>query len=347
VASVGLLHGSTGVQGAVVRDALSGREFEVRAALTINATGPWVDRVLQTGPRAVRGGTTTLWTRNINLVTRRLYPGDDALGVQSQRASDAAIGTSKRLFFTSPWHGCTVVGTTHDIYEDDPDTMAAPDDVIAGFLQEVNDAAPGFRLEARDVRSLHLGLTPSEDAESERAKRSLLLDHESVHQVPGLVSVAGIKYTTAPVVAAKTLELVCRKLQRDVQPPAFERPAAGAPPLLDVLPTVDDELAWARRIYGTRASECLAASGTTARDADEVFRARVNFGINHEMVVRLSDALLRATDWAERGLLTQEKFSWCAKTLAKSQGWDTERTMAETGAAQAELKKLHISVLDS
>ena len=42
--------------------------------------------------------------------------------------------------------------------------MAAPDDVVAGFLQEVNAAAPGFELKASDVYSVHLGLTPAEDA---------------------------------------------------------------------------------------------------------------------------------------------------------------------------------------
>lgn len=347
VESVALLTGNGGVQGAVVRDALSGREFEVRAALTVNATGPWVDRVLQTGPSAVRGGRTTVWTRNINLVTRRLYPGDEALGVQSQRASDAAIGQSKRLFFTSPWHGCTVVGTTHDIYEDHPDAVVAPDSVVAGFLQEVNDAAPGFNLVAEDVHSLHIGLTPAEDAESERAKRSLLIDHESAQGVPGLMSVAGIKYTTAPVTAAKAVELACQKLRRVVQMTPFEQPASGSPRQLSAIPADDDELAWATRIYGTRAAECLSGSSTSALDSDTVFRSRVRFGIEHEMVVRLSDALLRATDWAERGLLAEEQLSWCAATLASAHGWSHERTAAEIDGARADLGKLHISVVDS
>ena len=346
VESIALLTDSGGVQGAVVRDALSGREFEVRAALTINATGPWVDRVLQTGPSAVRGGRTTVWTRNINLVTRRLYPGGEALGVQSQRASDAAIGQSKRLFFTSPWHGCTVVGTTHDIYEDHPDAVVAPDSVIAGFLQEVNDAAPGFNLVANDVHSLHIGLTPAEDAESERAKRSLLIDHESTQGVPGLMSVAGIKYTTAPVTAGKTVELAFRKLRRVPKVVPFEQPATGAGDRLAPVPADDDEQAWARRIYGTRAGECLGESGSMARDADEVFRSRVRYGIAEEMVVRLSDALLRATDWAERGLLTHEQLSWCAATLAAAHDWSHERTEAELANARAELDKLHIAVLD-
>ena len=89
-----------------------------------------------------------MWSRRINLVTRGLYPGDDALGVASQRASDAALGQAKRLFFTSPWRGLTIVGTTEHVYEGHPDAVAAPDDVVAGFLQEVSAAAPGFELQS-------------------------------------------------------------------------------------------------------------------------------------------------------------------------------------------------------
>jgi hypothetical protein len=77
------------------------------------------------------------------------------------------------LFFTSPWHGCTVVGTTHDHYEDDPQLLAAAARSSPASCEEVNAAGAGFRPEALDdVRSIHLGLTPAEEGESERAKRS-------------------------------------------------------------------------------------------------------------------------------------------------------------------------------
>ena len=344
VECLALRHGTGGVEGVVARDLISGRELEIRARLTVNATGPWVDRVLQNGPQAVRGGRTTVWTRNVNLVTRSLYEGETALGVQSQRASDAAIGKSKRLFFTSPWHGCTVVGTTHDHYDADPDAVEATDDVVAGFLREVNDALPRLRLTTDDVHSVHLGLTPAEDAESERAKRSLLLDHGAAHGIAGLVSVAGIKYTTAPVVAEKTVELACRKLGHAGAVPAFEGPARGAPSTLDSTGAASDELAWARHVYGARADQCLAGTDARRGSSDAVFRARVRYGIDHEMVVRLSDALLRATDWAERGLLTPELLTWCADEMSKSGNWSSERKARELEDARAVLQKLHVRV---
>lgn len=354
VECVALRHGARGVEGVVARDRLTGREVEVTARMTVNATGPWVDRVLAGGPKAVHGERTTVWTRNVNLVTRRLYGGGTALGVQSKRKSDAAIGESKRLFFTSPWHGCTVVGTTHDHYDDDPDAVEATDDLVAGFVQEVNDAAPGLGLAPQDVHSVHLGLTPAEDAESERAKRSLLLDHEARHGIHGLLSVAGIKYTTAPVVAAQTLELVCRKLGHGRAMPPFETPARGAPSRVmpppaegsNGTPDCVDELGWAQHIYGRRASDCLQEAAASPLDADAVFRDRVRYGVQHEMIVRLGDALLRATDWAERGRLTAPLMNWCAEYMAAELHWSGERRRREYGDAVAALRRLHIDVMD-
>jgi glycerol-3-phosphate dehydrogenase len=374
--AVALLHGSSGVHGVVARDACTGRETEVRARLTINATGPWVDRLLATGPAALGRQRVTAWTRNINLVTRRLYPAEEALGIASNRASDAALGKAKRLFFTSPWHGCSIVGTTHDLTAEDPDLLAAPDNVVAGFLQEVRDAAPGLGLEPEDIRSVHLGLTPAEDAASARAHRPHVIDHDAAHGVGGLISVAGIKYTTAPIVAAKVVELACRKLRRAVRVPLFEEPGVGAPrerldrpreaiaakavgttSMAGAIPGVEvdgaagggevDEYDWARAIYGSRAAECLVGLTRGDADPDQVFRHRVQFGIAREMVVRLPDALFRATDWAERGLLTEAQLAWCASTMAATLGWSPGRTASEIAATRAMLTKLHVKIRDS
>ena len=351
-ACVALLHGDKGVKGAVARDRLTGQETEIRAALTINATGPWVDRILKMGPAALVRDRVTAWTRNTNLVTRRLYDGDDAMGVTSQRASDASIGKSNRLFFTSPWHGCTVVGTTHDVHDEDPDAVEAPAASIDGFLEEINEAAPGFRLGSDDIRSVHLGLTPAEDSASERAKRALLVDHEPFNDVPGLLSVAGIKFTTAPVVAARTVNLALRKLRRAEKVRPFEVPAAGAPSRQPGHPSTnsagstadeDQELAWATRIYGARADQCLGELSRDGLGASEfVFRSRIRYGIQHEMVVRLSDAVLRATDWAERGLLTAAQLAWCADALGAAHGWSSEQKQREMADTRLELEKIGV-----
>jgi hypothetical protein len=63
--------------------------------------------------------------------------------------------------------------------------------------------------------------------------------------------------------------------------------------------------------------------------AEHVFRCRVLFGVEHEMVVRLRDAIFRATDAAERGHLTRERLEWCADALGERLGWTPERRAAE------------------
>ena len=344
VECLALLHGAAGVQGCVARDRLDGREFEIRASLTVNATGPWIDRLLETGPTALRGSRTTVWTRNINLVTRSLYEGNVALGVASRRVSDAAIGQSKRLFFASPWHGCTVIGTAHGHSAEHPDEIVASGDIVKEFMDEINEALPEIRLTASDVHSVHVGLTPAEEGESERAKRSLLIDHAVRQGVPGLISVAGIKYTTAPVVAARTVTLACRHLRHAAPVRPFEQASAGTPVELSTLSRDSgDERAWATRIYGQRAAECLGGTDPAAEDmSDRVFRSRVRYGIEQEMVLRLSDALLRATDWAERGQLTAAQLDWSAQALAAAHGWAPDRLNREKAHTQAAFDRLMI-----
>ncbi|NGX16862.1 FAD-dependent oxidoreductase [Wenzhouxiangella sp. XN24] len=344
-----LLHDAGGVRGVVARDQITGREVEVRAKVTLNATGPWVDEFLARGPAALRGVRITAWTRNINLVTRALYPGEDALGIASRRPAGAAIGQPKRLFFTSPWHGCTVVGTTHDLHESPADELSAPSDVIETFVGEVNAAAPGLGLELDDIRAVHIGLTPTEDSETNRAKRSIVIDHAETQGVDGLISVAGIKYTTAPLVAGRVVRQVCRKLGRPVTLPSFSEPAGGAPVLAADADGCSgfgagDEHGWASMVYGSRALTCLGDVSSGCLGNDEVFRRRVKFGIEQEMVVRLSDAVLRATDWAERGLLSADLLEWCADHMAKSLGWSAERMAAESTDTLRLLERFRMGV---
>jgi glycerol-3-phosphate dehydrogenase len=351
VECVSLLHDGSRVHGVAARDVLTGRELDVRARLTVNATGPWIERVLATAPQAARKNRTTAWTRNANLVTRRLFAGNQAFGVESSRASDATIGKSNRLFFASPWHGCTIIGTSHEPCDEDPEFVEGAAAIVRPFLDEIGEAMPGLDLDAEDVLSVHVGLTPAEERGWIRSKRSLLVDHETAHRVPGLVSVAGVKYTTAPVVAARTVRLAMQRLRGAGEPAPFELPARGAPADqasggAGLTPADDDELAWAKRIYGTRADECLGGIEAEGPDiAAAVFRCRVRFGIRHEMVMRLSDALLRATDWAERGMLSTTQLDWCAETLKDAHGWSAERTGRELQDARARLQKSGVRLI--
>lgn len=335
--------GST-VEGAVARDKISGREFEVRARVTVNATGPFVESILKAGPRPMKINRPLVWTRNVNIVTRKLFDTDDAVGVGSQRASDAAIGKSKRLFFVIPWQDCSVVGTSHTRHlggQEDIQINVAGD--VESFLAEVNEALPKVQLGAADVRYVHSGLTPAED-DVARAKRGTVIDHEHTDNVRSLITVLGIKYTTAPTVAASVMPIIERFLRKNgnASEDSFSRPLPGgdgySPVANETLQSPD--VSWARRIYGGRAVglfDVLPTADLTA--AEHVFRCRVIYGIQNEMVVRLRDAIFRATDLAERGSLTSAQLEWCADELTRRLGWTAQRRMDELTEVSLRLQR--------
>ena len=97
---------------------------------------------------------------------------------------------------------------------------------------------------------------------------------------------------------------------------------------------------WAARIYSADAAELVRMiTRGDLSSAEHVFRCRVLYGIRNEMVVRLRDAVFRATDLAERGRLAADQLAWCADTLTERLGWDARRRDAEMSDVLACLGK--------
>lgn len=343
------------IEGVVAHDSLSGREFEVRARMTVNATGPFVEYLLGTSATKLSFPQPLVWTRNVNIVTRNLFESEDAVGIGSQRASDAAIGSSKRLFFVAPWQDCSLIGTSHVKHHGGTnDLSAAVKNDFEGFLSEFNETLPNRRVEVDDVRYVHSGLTPAEDG-VERSKRSSIIDHSSLDRVHGLVSVLGIKYTTAPIVAADVIKVIARSLNGMPENSSqFSAPLpgnklhTGSTFRPDSVAFASHDERWANQIYSSNAQNMMRmVKQIDLSPAEHIFRCRILYGIRNEMVIRLRDAVFRATDLAERGRLTNDHLSWCADTMSKEFGWDPMRREAEVNDVRTRLDKSFSSNLDS
>ncbi len=352
VECTGLRQAGNRVEGLLARDTLTGKEFEVAARMTVNAAGPWSSDVAADLPGLDRQVPLS-WTRNMNLVTRPVFPGSTAFGVGSNQSSDARVGRSKRLFFVSPWQGCSVIGTTHEAFKGDPDSVNASEGDLATFLAEINESLPTAKLNAGDVRSVHVGLTPAEDGTAGRAKRSFVVDHHA-HGVAGVITAIAIKYTTAPEVAEAVTAIACDRLGRAGFAAHLSQPVAAAGSLAGQAsgtdydsPDPDDasQQAWARRIYGSSYGEMIGAVPTGALSVGEhVFRCRVVHGVRSEMVSTLTGALLRATDEAERGCLSEAHIQWCAETLSEEHQWTAQRKERELVELRDCLQRMHSRV---
>jgi glycerol-3-phosphate dehydrogenase len=353
VAGEALLGKEDRVEGVRARCTLSGDVVALRARVTVNACGPFAPGLLQ-GTRAATDLRGAL-TRNMNVVTTRpLFP-DYAVGVSSRRRADAVIPRGGRMYFITPWQGRTVIGTSHLPFRGDPDAFAFSEDDIEAFLEEINDAYPPARLERGDVLYCYAGLTPAEaepaGSEIRRSRRGQLIDHAAGGGPQGLVSLQGVKYTTARLVAEAAVDLVCNKLERKAPPcrsadtvlpdgkgfsslEALEQEAALAP---------DDPAEWRRLLqaYGTGYRRVLEAAdskgGARFWSGDDLFRCRVRHALRHEMAQRLEDLVLRRLEHAALGQLSEARLVWSAAAMAAAFGWSEARRQSELAAVRLAL----------
>ena len=196
--------GGVGQAGGVgVRDTLSGRTFDVRARIVVNAAGPW-GSTLFTPPRA--GGRWRL-LKAMNLVTSR--PARKTAVVGATRAGRALV--------LLPWQGRTLVGTSESMDERMPDDQGVRHQEVNAFLADINETFPALALRRDEITLVHRGIVPAA-----RGKHGLtLLGHSRIIDddrqgggTPNLISIVGVKYTTARIVAERAVDLIFRKLRR-------------------------------------------------------------------------------------------------------------------------------------
>ena len=350
VEAVGLLRAGHQITGAAVRDALTGREHELRAAVTVGALGAWGTEFMRRSGLARPALSDVSWTRNVNMVLKeRIISDSGAVGLLSRQRADAAIGSATRLYFLTPWHDVSIVGTAHDVYQGHPDEMAISDAEVETLLHEISVTLKR-RLTLDDVAYVHMGLAPAEEAGRKRAKRAVVADYAE-RGLRGYLEVAANKYTTTPTLAYDMAQRVLRQLAREQRPADFAARLPCVPLGVDPLDalgagaTADErERAWVKAIFGTRGDEILKlAEGETGGDTvGRLFRARVAVGVREELAVRLCDAVFRCSDLAERGRLQLADLHWCADFMARELRWTERRREQEIDMVVRRLQR-HMS----
>ncbi len=341
VTATRLLRDGARVVGAAMIDGTSGRPFEVAARVVVNATGGDLDGLLQA--EGVATGTPVL--RAMNLVTR-LPGGDAAIG---------APAASGRALFMVPWRGCALFGTWESGTVCRPEERAPATGDVDLFVREVAAAFPSCGLTHHDVTLVHRGIVP---AAIGRGGRVTLEGHQRIHDhaiggrpVEGLISVAGVKFTTARAVAESVADRVLAKLGRLAEPcrtatlplpgaalTALNTTASAAATDRGVPP---DVLAHLTAAYGSAVAGILALVDTRPdyanrlSDTGPVIAGQIAWAARHEMAVTLADAVLRRTPLGVLGHPGRAALAGAAAVLAAELGWSAERTAAEMRAVEA------------
>jgi glycerol-3-phosphate dehydrogenase len=334
VAAVGFLRQGERVTGVRAVDKLTDREFEVSARQLVNATGVWTDdtqaMVGERGQFHVRA------SKGIHLVVPR-----DRI----HSATGLILRTETSVLFLIPWFRHWIIGTTDTDWKLDKAHPAATRADIDYLLDHVNRvlATP---LSHEDVEGVYAGLRPLLAGESDSTSK-LSREHVVAHSAPGLVVVAGGKYTTYRVMAKDAVDEAAQAL-----PGRTPESTTDTVPLLG---GVGYHAVWNQREtlaesaglhvarvehllrrYGTLTHELLAlmAEQPELREPlpgmEDYLKAEVVYAASHEGALHLTDVLTRRTRisieaW-DRGISAAPE---AAALMAPVLGWDEARTKEE------------------
>ncbi|MER7305718.1 glycerol-3-phosphate dehydrogenase/oxidase [Streptomyces griseoluteus] len=330
----GFLREGERVVGVRVEDVEGGGEYEIRARQVVNATGVWTDDTQ--GLVGERGQFHVKASKGIHLVVPR-----DRI----HSSTGLILRTEKSVLFVIPWGRHWIVGTTDTAWDLDKAHPAASSADIDYLLEHVNSVL-AVPLTRDDVEGVYAGLRPLLAGESE-ATSKLSREHTVAHPVPGLVVVAGGKYTTYRVMAKDAVDAAVHGLDRRVADSVTEEipllGAEGYPAMWNARVRMAERsgLHVARvehllNRYGSMADQLLdliAADptlGEPLRHADDYLRAEIVYAASHEGARHLDDVLTRRTrisiETFDRGTRSARE---AAELMAPVLGWDADQIARE------------------
>lgn len=240
------------VAGVRVLDKETGESVDVASKVVVNAAGPAAPLVARFAGAALEVPSL----RAVNLVFSRKPDRDFAVGSAHEG----------RLLFLAPWEGRTLVGTGYAPPKTDRGTLAQE------LLAAAQRAFPWASLRGDEVVLVHDGLVAGERDASGLWSRHRIIDHGVSGGPSGLVSVVGVKYTTARAVAEAVVDLLARSYRL----PASPSRTASTPLAM------------------------LEAAGNTLEE-------RTRFAVREEMARSVEDVVLRRLDLGTRGTVAPEE----------------------------------------
>jgi glycerol-3-phosphate dehydrogenase len=247
-----------------------------------------------------------------------------------------------------------LIGVWHRLFTERPDTARVEEAEIAAWMAEMNASYPALRLMRDDVIYANCGLVPFGDSKTASGdlsfgKESRYIDHR-VQGIEGLVTVIGIRYTTARGDSARALDMLLQQMPRAPgRAPTERTPLVGG----DIADFADLQTQARRKVPKDIPSRTLDAwlrnHGTDypslaelARSPQEARRvaetdtamAEVTHAVQKEMAVHLEDAVLRRTNLGSGSHPGLPAITAAAQRMQQLLGWTDVRRSAEIALTQ-------------
>ena len=183
---ISLIKENKKVSGVIIKDESTGKQYEIKGKVVINATGVFTDEVLQMDDATAKKIVSP--SQGIHLVLdKKFFPGNYAMMIPKTKDG--------RVLFAVPWHNHVVVGTTDTPIEShslEPKPLEEEIEFIMHHLNRYLDVS----IKRSDVKAVYAGLRPLVKKGAGNKTSLMPRDHTIIVSTSGLITITGGKWTT-------------------------------------------------------------------------------------------------------------------------------------------------------
>ncbi|MFA4982525.1 MAG: glycerol-3-phosphate dehydrogenase/oxidase [Candidatus Omnitrophota bacterium] len=211
----------------------------------------------------------------------------------------------KRIFFAIPWRDYTLIGTTDTDFDGSPDEVYATSADVDYLLNEISRVFPDEKIGREGVVTTYAGLRPLMNTQG-IAPWKVSREHYIKESGSGLISVVGGKYTTYRRLAQQLVDLVVRRFE-------------------------------GRTFKACATAEEGPSPAKAAGKGD--LRARIEYAVNHEMAVSLTDLLARRLQLSMTPLRGLDVYEETGRIMGELLGWSDSRVEYEIQSYKYEIRR--------
>jgi glycerol-3-phosphate dehydrogenase len=304
--------------GAKVMDTEAKKAYELKAKAVVNATGVFVDDILQMDKPG--SNKTICVSQGVHLVLdKKFYPSPEALMIPDT--------TDGRVLFAVPWHNKVVLGTTDTPVETASLEPQALEKEI-NFILETAGNYLSTKPQRSDVLSVFAGLRPlAAPQRGSQKTKEISRSHKIIVSTSKLFTILGGKWTTY----RKMGEDMVNRIEKELQ---WHRKKTTTSSLPIHGFSADTDWNDPFYFYGSDAPLLrLQMNGTANQWLSEelkIHRTQIVWAIDHEMARTVEDVLSRRTralflNARESQRIAPECAAIMAKVLGKDASWEKEQ----------------------
>ena len=311
----GLLKNKEGkIDGAIVEDTETMVKYGIKAKAVVNATGVFVDDILQMDNAAAPKSICV--SQGVHIVLdKKFFPSSHALMIPE--TSDG------RVLFAVPWHDKVVVGTTDTPVEEASLEPKALEKEI-NFILETAAGYLAQRPTRADVLSVFAGLRPlAAPKQGEQKTKEISRSHKIIVSTSNLFTILGGKWTTFRKMGEDMVNCIETKLAWQ-----HRKPATATLPIHGYAEKVD----WKDPFYFYGSDAALlkqnmnGSAGIWISESLKIHKTQVKWAVEHEMARTVEDVLSRRTralllDAKESIRIAPEVATLMANALGKDATW--------------------------